>query len=353
MASVKKLISDKDWKEQDLGGKREGKSCLIIRYGGIGDMIQTSSLFPIFKKFGYKITVNCHTSSYNYIKEDPNIDEFFLQEKDQIPPIELGEYWAKLESLFERTINLSESIEGSLLAYPGRPPYFWPQKIRHTYMNHNYQEFIYGIAGINWKHFNGYIGQFYPTKEEANKAQSFIEKIRKQDKKAKIILWALSGSSGHKSSPWVDSVIAQYMLNTKHTYFILVGDTTCKILSYGWRNEPRVFDWTGNNVRETLSVLPYVDCVIGPETGIMNAVGGLETSSILFCSHSSPSQLSKYWKNNICLTPKNLNCFPCHILHYGSEKCNIEKDTHAAMCSYLIPPQDIIVAINKQLKSKR
>ncbi len=43
--------------------ERPPKTALVIRYGAIGDMIQTSSLFPALKKQGYHVTVLCQPRS--------------------------------------------------------------------------------------------------------------------------------------------------------------------------------------------------------------------------------------------------------------------------------------------------
>ena len=98
----------------------EGKPTLLIcRYGGIGDMIVASAVLPSLHE-KYFITFNTTPAGYQILREDPNIDEFFLQDKDQVPKTDLTEYWGQQQGEYDRCINLSESVEGSLLAIEGR-----------------------------------------------------------------------------------------------------------------------------------------------------------------------------------------------------------------------------------------
>ena len=41
-----------DYVPKDFGGIRDRKTVCIVRYGGFGDIIQASSLFPMFKEMG-------------------------------------------------------------------------------------------------------------------------------------------------------------------------------------------------------------------------------------------------------------------------------------------------------------
>ena len=323
MSKTIHLDTSKPWQEQDLGGDRKEiakKTICLVRYGAAGDMIQTSALFPIFKKLGYYICLNTNERGYKIIKDDPNVDEFFVQGNDQVDQAELGDYWWKLHLLFHKFVNFSESVEVSLLAKEGRAPaQFWSQKARHRYMNHNYLEFMADIADIPYKGENG---RFYPTAEEDEWAK---KERKKMGKKAKVILWAMSGSSFHKVNFWVDTVIARTLIHHEEVHFVLTGDDACKyVVGQSWDNEKRVHNWTGGDIRKALAFLPYVDLVMGPETGVLNAAGGLdEVKKIIFLSHSNPEKVTKYWKNTINLEPQNCKCYPCHILHTSNNLCTM------------------------------
>lgn len=332
------------WQDQDLGGKRPGKSVCITRYGGFGDAIQTASVLPELKKMGYHITLNVEGKTYETLKHNPYVDEFFIQKKDQVPNQELSHFWNKLSKCFSRYINFSESIEGSLLAIPGRIAYSWPPSARHAYMNHNYVEFMHKIAGVTYE--KPYC-KFHPDKNEKEWAK---EERKKLGKKAFVIMWVLCGSSVHKATPYSDAVIAKLMLNHKQVKIVFVGDESCKILEYGWQNEKRVIcksgEWT---IRETLSFAQTCDMIIGPETGVLNAMSMEEMPKVIYLSHSSIENLTRDWKNTVSLTPENVRCYPCHMLHYSTNTCDIKKDIGAAECVMAINDIKIYDAIEKFL----
>lgn len=358
---IRHLDEDKNWKEQDLGGMRPDNSVLIIRYGAIGDMVQLTPLLRTLKKKGKYVCVNCHSDGggYQVLKNNPYIDEFWLQKKHQITQEvidgwnDLIRYWNNLRQMFNESYNLSESSEGALFAFPGRPQYSWHQKARHILMNHNYLELMYAICGMDFKkEFDGYAGKAYFTEKEKYKAKSFIDRLKKGDPEAKVILMPMSGSGVFKTSPWMDAVIARYMLKNDNTHIILTGDHTTIILMEGWQKEKRVHMRANAPIRWTLSLVDYVDCVVGPETGVTNLAGPSDTPSVMFCSHASAMQSGKYWKKHIALEPKGLDCYPCHFLSVDKENCPRDEDTQASMCSWLIQPDEIERAIDKQLKKK-
>ena len=105
---------------------------MVIRYGAIGDAVVAASILPELKKQGYHITFNSAPNTYEILKHDPNIDEWFVQEKDYVPNAALGPYWQSLamEGRWDKIINLCESIEGGLLTLPGRLQHDYPQESR-------------------------------------------------------------------------------------------------------------------------------------------------------------------------------------------------------------------------------
>ena len=81
-------LPSKEWDEltlADFGGKRTEKSVCVVRYGGMGDMIQVSPLFPLFKKQGYRVCVNVSELGRDILESDPNVDELLVQKTNQVP----------------------------------------------------------------------------------------------------------------------------------------------------------------------------------------------------------------------------------------------------------------------------
>jgi len=321
------------------------KTACVVRYGGFGDMIQMSSILPGLKGEGYHITVNTSMSGYDIVKNDPHIDDFLLQDKDQVPNNELGEYWEYLATKFDKLINLSESVEGTLLAIPGRIAYSWPHALRHEMLDINYLEFLHKLAQVPLPPKQ----KFYATVKEKAWAQKQYKKINADC----IILWVLSGSSVHKAWPYLDEIIARLLLTTK-CKVVLTGDEVSQVLETGWENEPRVIKTCGKwAIRETLAFAERADIVIGPETGVLNAVGQLKSVAKIIClSHSSKENLSKHWENCISLTPKNCSCYPCHRMNFGFNPCIQDKETGVALCQAKISPEQMWSAIKTKLEQK-
>lgn len=319
------------------------KTACVCRFGGFGDMIQTALLFPRLKEQGYHVTVMTTPKGQDIIKHDPNVDDWYLLETDQVPNRELYEFWKVQATRFNKFVNLSESIEGQLLALPGRPNHAWPHAVRVKRMNTNYHEWTAELAEVPFKTCK----LFYPTAEEEKQATC--------DAAVFTIVWALSGSSQHKFTPHMDAIIARILLDMPEARVLLVGDFACKILEQGWENEERVVCLSDVlTIRETLALSQQANLVIGPETGVLNAAG-FETKphKVLLLSHSSANNLSKHWKNVQALTPVDCSCYPCHRLHYGSEYCTIVDETGAALCAQNIYPNVIFAAVEKVYRNWR
>lgn len=304
------------------------KTAAVVRYGAIGDAIQTSSIFPLLKKEGYHVTLYCQSGpGYEVLKHDPHIDRFIIQGKDQVPPQFLQEFWDTTKKKYDRWINLSESIEGTLLAIPGRANHEWPNEARAKHMNKNYLEWTHDLAQLP----HVFAPKFYSTLEERAWARKQADRFGKRN-----ILWSLSGSSGHKAWPWLDAIVARVMLEMPDVHITLVGDEFCRILESGWEKEPRVHCRSGVwSIRESMAFAEVADLIIGTETGLLNAAGHMDVAKIITLSHSSAEMLTKHWKNTIALMqPKSGGCpkFPCRQLHYTWDYCMKDEETGTAVC---------------------
>lgn len=334
----KKLGPDK--RKQSWKDPKPEKTCAIVRYGAFGDLIQCSSILPGLKKQGYHITLYTVPSGWEVVKHDPNIDKVVLQDKDQIPNEKLHDFWLWLAKKYDKLINLSESVEGTFLALPGRANHRWPHEIRHKRLNENYLEFTHELAGVPYEPAQ----KFYATIEEKAWAR------KEKDKHGKAIVWSLAGSGVHKTWPGLDTILARVMLEYPDAKVILTGDELCQILETGWENEPRVIKKSGVwSIRETLAFAQYADLVIGPETGVLNAVAFENVPKVVFLSHSSHENLTRDWKNVHPMIPQDTACYPCHQMHYGFEFCNQDKVTGCAKCQVDISPDAVWETIVKIL----
>lgn len=339
----------KVWERNPQGLKR----CLVIRYGAIGDQIIASSILPQLKKQGYYITYSVSTDREDILRHDPHIDEFMLQDTDQVPNMQLGAYWKTIElsGRYDRIINLCESIEGCLLTLPGKLTNDYSHAARHKIMNKNYLEHTHDIADVPYK----FSPRFYATDEE--RAAAKAERNRWD---APIIHWALNGSSAHKVYPWVQIVVAWLIQKTPaHIYFTgdpkdgkMLQDAILRELKGDNVPTDRIHPMAGVwSIRQTLSFAQQADCVVGPETGVLNAVSFEPMPKVIYLSHSSVENLTKHWINTKSLTPEQSRCpcYPCHRLITGFEGCNKNAETAAAQCASSISPDRVFGTIAKAL----
>ena len=296
----------------------------MVRYGAFGDALQTSSIFAGLKKQGYHVTFYTVNQGYQVVKNDQNVDKFVVQFNDQIPNHDLGKFWNHLKTKYTKVVNLSESVEKTLLAMPGTMAHEWPQSMRRKHLDKNYLEFMHDIAEVPYEPLQ----RFYATNDEIAWALAEKKKLG-----GKVILYSLSGSAVHKTWPWLDQFIARLMLHDKALKIILVGDSTCQLLEAGWEKEPRVIRKSGVwTIRESIAFAQVADMVIGSETGVLNAVGFDTVPKIVTMSHSSVENLTRDWINCTSLVPNNTPCYPCHQLHYSFEFCTRDEATGVSAC---------------------
>lgn len=315
---------------------RPPKTVCVVRYGGFGDMLQAANLFPALKREGYHVTVMTTPKGQDVIAEDPHVDAWFIQDPDQVPNHELNSFWEVISKRYTLFVNLCESVEGTLLAMPGRANHMWPKAVRDRYLDVNYLEFTSQLAGVPYTSES----KFYPTNDELQRA------VARLSQTGPNIVWALAGSSCHKFYPGQDAVIANLLLTYPDCRIFLVGDDACKILEAGWEKEPRVVRLSGEmNIRDTLALAKGADAVVGCETGVLNAVAFEPNRKVVLLSHSSHENLTKHWQNTFSLAPQELACYPCHRLHYTREFCHEDAESGAAMCQRLIHPDDVFAAL--------
>lgn len=333
------------WERHPDGKKR----ALIIRYGAIGDSIVAASTFPGLKKQGYYITLNCRPQTEEVLRHDPHIDEWLVQDTDFVPNELLGPYWKAMEERYDRVINLSESVEGLLLALPGRLNHGYSDDARRLICGkRNYLEHTHDIAAVPYE-FNGV---YYMTPIEREKAMWDRRKM-----KGPVVAWIVNGSALHKLYPWTQ-VVTKWLTDRTPAHVVLFADPgptgtsliegiTARLKADG-ADMDRIHPVGGKwELRRSLAFLHCVDCVVGPETGPMNVVSMAPVTKVLYLSHSSADNLTKHWKNTTTLEPDRAKspCFPCHRLHYEMTYCHYDEEMHTALCAASIAPRRVFEAI--------
>ena len=337
------------WREntlESLGGVREAPTACVVRYGAFGDMIMASSVLPLLKAQGYRVCVNTEPRGMDILKMDPNVDEWFLQEKDQVDARELHEYWDYVSPMFQKWVNLTGSVEGRCLAqgprvqqiggkdriFPPSADYHLPHDERHAKFDLNYLEVTHQLADVPFEHGP----RFYATLPERRNARFLVDRMRNRGVD-RVIAWVLSGSSTHKLYPYMDDAIKIILVSRPNTGIIFLGSETDAFLAQPWRDERRTTNRAGKlSIRDTMAVAQLADVVVGPETGVLNAVSMEENRKVVFLSHSSVENLTKHWRNTVSIT-SNAPCHPCHQLHLSIHECDLDPNTQMPICTSLDP----------------
>lgn len=296
----------------------QGKNCLVIRYGAFGDAVMMMPVLDRLKAEGWFITL--HTVDYSAAiwKNDPRVDELVVQEFNLMPPDDrMKAYWAKWEPHFDRVVNLTGSVENSLLRHP-RGEHANDSHLRRMLdCTKDYLDAHMEAAGYPGE--TSPLPNIWLSEKEKDWAAKEIALIRRKSGKSFIVLWNLMGSSFHKMYPWMFDVWKLVDHNRDDLAFLTVGDNLGHHLE-----DPQfkcIVPRAGKySIRQTLAMHSVVDGVVTTET--MSLFAGLAnpTPVIALLSHSDKSQY-KWREFDYPMAPKlaDCPCYPCHILH--KERC--------------------------------
>ena len=292
---------------------------LIIRYGGIGDAIQASSILPHLRAEGWHITWDASEAGETVLRHDPHIDAFLVTPHCSVPEEQLAVYWNARTTGFHRVINLCETVEVALLPTPKNLGFYRDDATRRRlYSGRNYLAHIHEVAGVP----PPYRPWYFPTEAETAAAAAEIAGRR-------AVVLCLAGSAPYKVWPVADDVAATLLWDDPDAVVFLAGGTkdahlAAAVAQTVARLRPaaleRLVDMTGRTLRETLAVACLAAAVVGPETGILNAVAHRPMRKVVMLSHSSHENLTRDWENTAALRPQ-VPCHPCHRLHYTAKFC--------------------------------
>lgn len=288
----------------------------IARYGAIGDMIMISPLIKQLSEDGYEVTMNVTPYCAEVLRHNPYVHNIIIQERDAIPNQDLGDYWNEWLGEYDKYINLSESIEGKLIKVEGRRDFYTSKQWREGTCGHtNYYDQTMRLGG--YPEALGRRGELYFSKAEEKDAKHIRDKFKDKF----LVLWSLKGSSFHKVYPLLSPMLQPWLEAHPSAMVILCGAEGDKDLQF---EHPQVLLGAGElPLRTVFALTKYVDLVVGPESAVINAAGCFPTPKIPLLSHSTHTQLCQYWENDYCLAPENVQCYPCHQLHYNLESCPV------------------------------
>lgn len=319
-----------------IPGPLEQKRCTVIRYGGFGDALVAASTFPHLKTQGYHLTVITSDKGEEALRHDPHIDRLIAQDIKHLPYGELRECWNYLRGRCDKFVNFSETFEGMLLTNPVRPNFWWPHAMRQKYLDLPYLELAHDVAQVP----QDYRQAFYPTETETLLASSWAA-VRRP-----LAVVAASGSGVNKFWPGIFELA--WRLAEAGVHVAVVADLRGGSFVAHERIHVIGETWP---VREAYALAQSADLVIGPETGLLNAVAMEAVPKIVLLSHSSANNLTRFWANTHPLSG-DVPCFPCHRLHHDWRGCRRDAQTDCAACQAAIKPQTVLAWALKLLAAK-
>jgi ADP-heptose:LPS heptosyltransferase len=314
------------------------KKVLVIRLGAIGDLIMITPLLKQLKEDEYHVTVCVKPHASAVLLHNPYIDKLI---KDN-PPNDgtLDQHWEKMGEGYDKVINLSGSIEGSLMPRSNSELGQLSKEERHEKCNKNFYDATMEWAGYRDK--KGLCGELFFSRSERRMAKKYREKFAGQF----VVLWSLSGSSIHKAYPYTFHVISALTQKYSDMVFITTGDEICQILEQDLVNNPQVKCHSGDPIRKSMALVEHVDCVVGPDTGMMHAAGCYDMPKILLMSANTEENISKYWSNQVTIHG-DCDCYPCHKLVYNASDCVLDAKLEIPKCMAALEPKKVFREIEK------
>jgi ADP-heptose:LPS heptosyltransferase len=302
-------------------------------------MVMLTPVLRSLKSEGWHITLFTHKSAYEVVKHNPNIDavEFYQNPENDKEP-----QWAQVEAIqdkYDKVINLSGHIEEKLLVVPGKRGWDWSHEKRHAACDLNY---VQNQLTIIEHPLDSTACELHFTPLEHSEAKRFMKKFSGKF----VIMWSLTGSAFHKVYPYAEYVAMALMAKYPDLWIFTVGDLMSSMLE--WRHERTKNYCDKWPIRKSMLLTKYVQCVVGPETGILNAASCYDTPKVIFLSHSSHENLSRDWINVTPVEALDCHCHPCHKLISNLEDCPLERGIRAPMCMARIKPIIVFEAIEKE-----
>lgn len=301
---VEKFISFSDFsKILKIYQKKEIK-LLIIREGGLGDILLTTPILPELKKIIPHIHITYATSD-QYVElliDNPYIDEVSV--------------WQDINKKeYDYILNLSQEVERL------------PERTSLDRVS-----LFCSAVGV---HPSSKIPTLFVSKDDIDWADNFILK-HFYHKKKKTIGICLESVSILRSYPQIRfKQLAQKLVNNKGIQVILLGEKDIE----DWAME-RVMNACGKtSIMQSAALIKRCDLVIGSDTGLLHVAGTLDIPILgLFGSEPPELRLVQYRKWEAIYLKNRLSCIPCYSWK-DNKRCSLKNGI--AECMDLITPQMI------------
>lgn len=319
------------------------KRALVQIWGGHGDAIWASSVLRCLKAEGYHVTVLASRFAEAVLRHDPHVDEILVRSS---PASDLS---GGSGNYYDRVIDVTRrSTYRHMLPRPGDPLCAAPiEERRRLLAELNYVEHIHRLVGYP---DGPYEPRFYPTPEERARA------LARKPTSGKTVVLAVAGGAEYKRWPWIGGLVRLVLERTCASVFLVGSRQDEAHLQEAFDMDPagilsdRVVNLCGQQVRDAYALAQVADAVVGPETGVLNAVATEPNRKVVLLSHSTAYNLCRDWLNTVTLAP-NVPCHPCHRLHdRGTRDCPRDPSGAWAACAASIRAARVFEALSDVLK---
>ena len=332
-----------------MGGSNKPR-VLLIRDAAVGDALMITPAIHDFAERGYDVHVACkkHVGAavYAFNPHIASCHELPTSETMEQRQQRIDEIIARVKP--DIHVDLAFSCEGAFLYHSDNPMYHESIELRRAIaQDTNYYEHINKrVLGCERTLPEMYIG----AEEDRRWTQ-----IRANTLGSIFIQVQLTGSSINKCYPFWPEVIKGLQQLSSRVIVITTGDPAigpafeamCLIPGV---NPRRMWPWCSEQkmtLRDSLVATKYVDLVIGPETGVVNAAACWDTPKLVLLTHSNCRNLTEGWKRCIPIQSP-AKCSPCYRIVSAGDPCNYISDDEnydiagAMRCMAEIPPELII-----------
>lgn len=274
--------------------------------GGYGDACFVTRVPRLLAERGHIVDVACEKSIRAVFANNPHIRKFVT-----VPPTHVWKDYEKVSKRYDKVYATHGHVEVGLLY---RTDIKWGAVPNTTHRREkakgkNYQDEIFKGIGLRRKAGKP---EFYFTPKEQQKIWGLRDMLDRDKKK--LILWQWEGSSQSKTLVYGPQYLKKAMELFPDTInYIFTWDAN---LQAQIPEDNRAFLAAGKvEPRESILLCKAADLVIGPESFLINAAAAFDTPKIVFMSHSTPDNLTRYFTNCQCIEPtKEVDCYPCYLI---------------------------------------
>jgi ADP-heptose:LPS heptosyltransferase len=334
---------------------------LLVRDGAIGDTIMMTPLIRHWDLQGYDVHVACK----RYVGDAVLPFNPHVAGLHELPNQDgMGQRRNKIKELRdlikpEIDLDLAGSCEGAFLYHSNRNEYNLPLSWRQANAKgkNYYQHACCTLGGAT---------RYDPEMFAGSQEDQWWTRFRAMHLGWKIIQIQITGSSINKCYPWIPEVVVGLQKKYPKSMIITTGDPQggpiIQVACVEAGADPkRMWATCGDKrytLRDSLITTKYVDLVIGPETGIINASACWDTPKVVLLSHSSIDNLCRGWKNCYPIQGR-AKCSPCYKIVSYEDTCDmitVEEDPRiagATRCLAAITPDEVLTMADIAMRNGR